>query len=194
MVLVSVRRGLRHSFAVLVLIVAQVALGASPARAQSDPLEPARRGQVHCDAPVSSDGRFTCESLTIYRFTPGGEIFSETRGRVDLGGEIGEVDLVVVDKVTIIDGMICGDFDTEAVRAARFERDGQSFSHPLLAELRSVMIAKMTAMGFRTVCNELVGSDEAHRSIIYLDGTVNSYFSSDARWLSPDMARLRGAE
>lgn len=154
----------------------------------ADPLEPARRGMVQCEEPVSSPEGETCEAIATYRFLAGGEIRSEARMRFPLENE---PDLIIEDRVTVVDGSICSRLEPGVIRGARFEKAGVTVNTPELSAFKEMLIEAMAPLMGKEGCERHVGEVGLFASEVWIEGKEVEAFRGKASWVAPERARLR---
>lgn len=101
------------------------------------------------------------------------------------------VEIVLVDRVALIDGAVCSRIDPAVVRNARFERNGVVVDGPELNALKETLITAMAGYSGKMACMRHLGTKGIFSSEAWLDGKELKEDRSKTTWIAPERASLR---
>lgn len=156
-------------------------LAATPGWAQTDPLGPARQGQLQCYEPNTVAK--TCQSIAGYTFA--------ADGRIDNPADV----LVVPDPlivmrmsapVTVRGDAVCGPLTRADISRAEFTINGAPASAEDTAGLREAVAEQIAPMLDIDVCTTFTQADDALRADVTFAGVARPELSQRVIWISPN--------
>jgi hypothetical protein len=163
-------------------VLAALAIGlisAPAAHAQTEPLAPARQGQVQCFEPDAANK--LCAAMASYAFTADG-VISNTSD-VLIFPEPAIV-MHVTSPVTVRDGAVCGPIRSQDIDAASFTIDGQPAGDDNAQMIRSQMREQLAAMINVEVCSRFVPDGDRLRAVATIGGRAQP--DQHVVWVRPE--------
>jgi hypothetical protein len=148
--------------AAIILIAAQVVPTAT------DPLLPARSGQMQCYSPDTS--RKTCRALAQYKWSSDNKI--ENIAQV-LISKNGPVVMMTASPVTIRSGAVCGALRADDVRAAEFLVGGQPAPQQMADQIRTQLIPALSSQLGKEICTTYVPAGTGYSTKVSIDGVAH---------------------
>lgn len=156
-----------------------MALFAAPvAHAQSEPLAPARQGQVQCFEPDASTK--TCAAMSSYEFGSDGSINDVSEVLIFPEPQIV---MHISSPVTQRDGAVCGPMRQADVDAAHFTIDGQPAGDENTETIRGQMHEYLSPMIGVEVCSRFVPDGDGFRAVATAGGRPQP--DQHVTWVSP---------
>jgi hypothetical protein len=146
-------------------VLAMALFAAPAAHAQSDPLAPARQGQVQCFEPDAANK--TCAAIASYAFAADGTI--NNTSDVLIFPEPAIV-MHITSPVTERGDQVCGPIRNEDIASAQFVIDGQPTSDDNAQTIRAQMREQLAAMIGVEVCSRFVPDGGGFRAVATAGG------------------------
>lgn len=140
-------------------------MSAPVAHAQTEPLGPARQGQVQCFEPDAANK--ICAAMASYAFAADGAI--NNTSDVLIFPEPAIV-MHISSPVTVRDGAVCGPIRQTDIDAASFTIDGQAAGADNTQMIRSQMQEQLASMIGVEVCSRFVPDGDHLRAVATAGG------------------------
>jgi hypothetical protein len=163
-------------FVALVLVAA-----AQPGANSTDPLAPARLGQLQCYTP--NIAKKTCHALAQYVWAADGSIQNPAEVMIE------ENPLVVMKgsaPVVVRSGAVCGPFRAEDIQQATFTIAGNPAPPQLANQIRTQLLMASTDRLGKDICTTYVPDKGEYTAQITIDGVAHPELSDRMIWVKPD--------
>jgi len=151
--------------------------------AASDPLAPARRGQVQCYDPVPAQK--LCRAIGAYEFGADGSIVNLARTRLQ---DSPVIIMFARSKVVIRDGKECSVEDLKASDIEKIEIDGQPLPAAALEAVRPQIIAGLPDVlkSGQPLCSTYPAQADGSMSVtVEIGGVAHPELTSTVLWVNP---------
>jgi len=156
-------------------------LASGPAIAQTDPLGPARQGQLHCYEPNTAAK--TCQSIGGYTFAADGRI--DNPADVLIMAEPLVV-MRVSSAVTVREGAVCGPLSREDIERAEFTIDGAPASPEDTQAIRAALQDQLASMIDVDVCTTYTPDGDGFRADVTMAGAPRPELTQRVIWIRPE--------
>ncbi|MBU1383728.1 MAG: hypothetical protein KKC29_11570 [Alphaproteobacteria bacterium] len=162
------------------MILTTLAMLATVALADPDPLAPARDGQLQCYHPDLA--RKTCQAIGTYRFGPDGVIWNDIQNMLTADPSLV---LYATGKVYIRNGAECDDPDNRAEQITAIEVDGVALDgEAFLAARKQLADDFRTNFGDGEFCSRYhPNPDGTLRAVITVGGVERPRFETTLYWI-----------
>lgn len=151
--------------------------------ATSDPLAPARQGQVQCYDPVPAQK--LCRAIGSYAFGADGSITSLARTRLQ---DTPVIIMSARSKVVIRDGKECSVEDLKATDIEKIEIDGQPLPPPALEAVRPQIIAGLPDVlkSGQPLCSTYPARTDGPMTVtVEIGGVAHPELTATVQWVNP---------
>lgn len=161
-------------------VLAMALIGTPVAHAQSEPLGPARHGQVQCFEPDAANK--LCAAMASYTFAPDGTINNASEVLI-----FPEPVIVmrISSPVTVRAGAVCGPIRQQDIDRAQFTIDGQAAGDENAQTIRGQMAQQLASMINVEVCTTFVPVDGGLRADAVVGGTARPDLVQHVMWVRP---------
>ncbi len=161
---------------------ALILAAAQSAPAVTDPLGPARSGQLQCFTPDTS--RKVCDALAAYTFGPA----SAMQVRADI--LMAPASLLIVMRtstsVEVRSGAICGRVRARDIEAATFTIAGRPVPQQMVQLASPQILSVMRSHLNQQICATFVPNGASFRTEVAIDGAARPDISDTFIWVRPN--------
>ena len=150
--------------------------------AATDPLGPARSGQLQCFTPDTS--RKMCHALAGYTFAPGRAI--QVRGDVLMAPTNLLIVMRTATSVEIRTGMVCGSVRARDIEASTFTIAGQPVPQQMVQLAGPQILSLLRSHIDQEVCATFAPNGSTITAQITIDGVAQPQTSETFIWVSPN--------
>jgi hypothetical protein len=146
-------------------VLAMALFCAPAAHAQSEPLGPARQGQVQCFEPDTANK--VCAAMASYAFAADGSI--DNTSDVLIFPQPAIV-MHITSPVTERDGQVCGPMRSRDIDAAQFTIEGQPAGDENTQTIRGQMHEYLAPMAGVEICSQFLPDGDGFRAVATAGG------------------------
>jgi hypothetical protein len=151
--------------------------------AASDPLAPARRGQVQCYDPVPAQK--LCRAIGSYAFAPDGGIVSLAETRLQ---DSPVIVMFARNTVVIRDGKECSNGDLKESDIEKVEVNGQPVDAATLAVVRTQIVSSLPDFmkSGQPLCSTYPASADGPMTVtVEVGGVAHPELTATVQWVNP---------
>ena len=156
--------------------------------AVTDPLAPARSGQLQCFAPDPS--RKMCRALAGYAFGPGRAI--QARGDILMAPSELMIVMRTSTSVEVRSGAVCGSGRARDIEASTFTIAGRPVPQQMVQFASPQILSVLRSHINKEICTTFVPSGSSVRTELTVDGVANPQVSETFIWVRPNDGYMVG--
>jgi hypothetical protein len=164
------------------LTAALILAAAQPVPAVTDPLEPARSGQLQCFTPDTS--RKMCHALAGYTFGPGRAI--QVRAAVLMAPTSLLIVMRTSTSADVRSGAVCGRARARDIEASTFTIAGQPVPQQMVQLASPQILSVMRSHLDQEVCSTFVPNGSTFTTQLTIDGVAHPEISETFIWVRPN--------
>jgi len=161
---------------------ALILAAAQPVPAVTDPLGPARSGQLQCFTPDTS--RKMCRALAGYAWGPGGVI------QIRAGILMAPTNLLIVMRtstsVEVRSGAVCGHVRARDIEASTYTIAGRPVPQQMVQLVSPQILSVMRSHLDQEICSTFVANGSAFTTQLTIDGVAHPEISETFIWVRPN--------
>ena len=150
--------------------------------AVTDPLAPARSGQLQCFVPDPS--RKMCRSLAGYTFGPSGAI--QVRGDILMAPSELLIVMRTATSVQVRSGQVCGSVRARDIEASTFTVAGNPVPQQMVQFASPQILSMLRSHIDKEVCATFVPTGSSFRTELTIDGVDQPQVSDTFIWVRPN--------
>lgn len=164
------------------LTAALILAAAQSVAAVTDPLAPARSGQLQCFAPDPS--RKMCRGLAGYAWGPAGAI--QVRGEILMAPSELLIVMRTSTSVQVRSGAVCGSVRARDIEAATFTVAGRPVPQQMVQLASPQVLSMLSSHINKEVCATLVPDGSSFTTQLAVDGVDQPQVSETFIWVRPN--------
>jgi len=161
---------------------ALILAAAQSAPAVTDPLGPARSGQLQCFTPDTS--RKVCDALAAYTFGPAGAM--QVRADILMAPASLLIVMRTSTSVEVRSGAICGRVRARDIEAATFTIAGRPVPQQMVQLASPQILSVMRSHLNQQICATFVPNGASFRTEVAIDGAARPDISDTFIWVRPN--------
>jgi len=164
------------------LSAALILAAAQSVAAVTDPLAPAKSGQLQCFVPDTS--RKMCRALAGYSFGPGRAI--QARGEILMAPSELLIVMRTSTSVEVRSGAVCGSVRARDIEASTFTIAGQSVPQQMVQFASPQILSVLRSHIDKEVCAAFVPNGSSFSTQLTVDGVDQPQVSETFIWVRPN--------
>ena len=164
------------------LTAALILTAAQSVPAATDPLGPARSGQLQCFTPDAS--RKMCRALAGYTFGPARAI--QIRGDILLAPTNFLTVMRTSTSVDVRSGAVCGHVRARDIEASTFTIAGRPVPQQMVQLVSPQVLSMVRSHIDKEVCTTFVPNGSSFRTELTIDGVARPEISETFTWVRPN--------